>query len=189
MNCTNENFPDSKSWEEWRKRDEKFVEKHFDEELSKAILLSKQDYEEKKEVYEFIKKECEKTKRVQKRDSLKNELEKRILKISANDSQSSTSNSNGMFNSDKEVDFSVPASSLNSNESNRLNVPSEENFALVTLQAILENKDEEIHGLKLENEKLNDLLTDVKMRNSKLCQIIAHGESKFYFIFHFYFSP
>ena len=45
--------------EEWQKRDQNFVEGAFENELKEAILASKIEYEENKELYEAIKKETE----------------------------------------------------------------------------------------------------------------------------------
>lgn len=44
-------------WETWKKRDDQFVSEAYQQDLQQALLLSRLDYEEKKELYEAQQKE------------------------------------------------------------------------------------------------------------------------------------
>lgn len=45
-------------WESWKKRDDQFVSDAYEQDLQQALLLSRLDYEEKKEFYEAQQKEA-----------------------------------------------------------------------------------------------------------------------------------
>ncbi|CAN8029336.1 unnamed protein product [Ixodes persulcatus] len=45
-------------WESWKKRDDQFVSEAYEQDLQQALLLSRLDYEEKKEFYEAHEKEA-----------------------------------------------------------------------------------------------------------------------------------
>lgn len=55
----NQRAPSEKQWEEWKKKDSEFVSETYEQDLQQALLLSRIDYEEKKDVYEAIQKESE----------------------------------------------------------------------------------------------------------------------------------
>lgn len=52
--------PNAKQWEEWKEKDNELVNGNFEEDLQNAILLSKLDYEEKKEMYKQLEKDAKK---------------------------------------------------------------------------------------------------------------------------------
>lgn len=50
----------SKQWEEWKQKDDEFVNGNFEQDLQSAILLSKLEYESKKDTVKRSEKENEK---------------------------------------------------------------------------------------------------------------------------------
>lgn len=52
--------PNAKQWEEWKQKDDQLVNGNFEEDLQNAILLSKLDYEEKKDLYQQTEKDAKK---------------------------------------------------------------------------------------------------------------------------------
>lgn len=45
-------------WEQWKAKDNEYVDGSYEQDLQNAILLSKLDYEEKKNIYKQNKKEA-----------------------------------------------------------------------------------------------------------------------------------
>jgi uncharacterized membrane protein len=58
----------------------------------------------------------------------------------------------------------------------------QEAITIAQYQDLLEKRDEEVGALKLELERLQTELQNVRKRNSKLCNILAQGESEYFFI-------
>lgn len=46
-----------KQWEEWKEKDSELVLENYEQDLENAIMLSKLDYEEKKELYKQLAQE------------------------------------------------------------------------------------------------------------------------------------
>lgn len=53
----------NEQWEQWKQKDSEFVDGNFEQDLHTAILQSKLDYEEKKDLYKLHKKEAEQEKK------------------------------------------------------------------------------------------------------------------------------
>ncbi|CAG2057641.1 unnamed protein product [Timema podura] len=49
----------AEQWDQWKKKDSEFVDGNYEEDLQQAILLSKLDFEEKKDVYQQLKKDAD----------------------------------------------------------------------------------------------------------------------------------
>lgn len=180
----------SEQWEEWKEKDDQRIEENFEEDLSKAILLSKLDYEKRKEYHGTL---------LQDEENRGNEKKKKKTPkvVSMNESNNTTSKSNTnnaklksaktenlnekseLFKTfDKEIKKEI--SKENSSNKKKVNDSiSQESLTLVLYQASIDKKDREISQLKTEIERLNIQLKNVKLRNTKLCQIIASGESKY----------
>ncbi|KFM56985.1 G kinase-anchoring protein 1, partial [Stegodyphus mimosarum] len=58
-NSSKPNNSNQKQWEEWKMKDSEFVSEAYEQDLQEALLLSKIDYEEKKDVYDALQKETE----------------------------------------------------------------------------------------------------------------------------------
>ncbi|CAH2049365.1 unnamed protein product, partial [Iphiclides podalirius] len=79
-----QNGPSSEQWEQWKQKDEQLVDGSFETELQQAILLSKLDYEEKKDVYKHLKKEADaenKTNRPETRTNNKKQKKKTVMSL------------------------------------------------------------------------------------------------------------
>ncbi|KAK6631575.1 hypothetical protein RUM44_006104 [Polyplax serrata] len=179
----------TEQWEEWKERDDQFVQGNFEEELSKAILLSKLDYEKKKEYESVIParpekpvndKKKKKSQKVMSLDEFNNLNTKTNVDSGKSKSpKTEKAKENSEFFESLEKDIKKEISKANAPAKKKLNdSTSQEALTLVLYQASLDKKDREIDQLKEEIERLNMQLINVKTRNTKLCQIIASGEMK-----------
>ncbi|XP_049938160.1 G kinase-anchoring protein 1-like [Schistocerca serialis cubense] len=195
-------------WNQWKQKDSEFVEESYERDLQQAILLSKLDYEEKKDVYEQLKKESQE----QEKRQAANGGNKRAKKQQNRAQPMSLEQFNNMVESDGlnamgavEESESEQPSIISSNQiehdttfferiqsdtkkvldrehSEELRKAREpflnELLLVAQLQDALEKKKEENELLKQEIAELREELLNVRTRNKKLCQILAHGEMK-----------
>ncbi|KAL0271564.1 UNVERIFIED_CONTAM: hypothetical protein PYX00_008620 [Menopon gallinae] len=176
-------------WEEWKQKDAQFVEGNYEDELSQAILLSKLEYEEKKDLYESAKKNEEQKKNQKKNkknqkpgnesNNIGNKVSNENTSIKSVEKQSQkTKNdgeSRGKLKSNKFEE--APKEEIDGKKKARESF-SQEALILAKYEDTLEKRDKEIIQLKEEVEKLKGQLYNVKNRNKKLCEIIANGEMK-----------
>ncbi|XP_063627066.1 G kinase-anchoring protein 1-like [Cydia splendana] len=190
----------SNQWEQWKQKDEQLVDGNFEEELQQAILLSKLDFEEKKDVYQQIKKEAENTKKKEEaaRTSTKKQKKKNVMSLDQfNDmvagDESKTSQEDEKPTESKsekpkdDTEFFERVKSETKNEllkdkiidrvksQTRHHTP---DISKAQFIDALEKKDKEIHALKEEVINLKKELLTVKSRNKKLCSILGQGEMK-----------
>lgn len=67
-------------WESWKKRDDQFVSEAYEQDLQQALLLSRLDYEEKKQLYEAHQKEAVQTGPAPSSDAKKTKKKKNVVK-------------------------------------------------------------------------------------------------------------
>lgn len=115
-------------WEEWKQKDDKFVNSSYQQDLEKAILMSKLDYEEKKPIYEERQKEAESDK--QGGDQSKKKKKSQAKK----DKPATLSLDQFQSLSESQIEAGVTNEHLkqeansHEGENRKLSTPSEENF-------------------------------------------------------------
>ncbi|CAN7992699.1 unnamed protein product [Ixodes hexagonus] len=67
-------------WESWKKRDDQFVSEAYEQDLQQALLLSRLDYEEKKQVYQTLDKEAVQVGQASASDPKKAKKKKNVVK-------------------------------------------------------------------------------------------------------------
>ncbi|KAI8434226.1 hypothetical protein MSG28_012331 [Choristoneura fumiferana] len=194
-----QNAASTNQWELWKQKDEELVDGNFEDELQQAILLSKLDYEEKKDVYKQLKKEAEVEKKMEAtaRTSTKKQKKKNVMSLDqfndmvAGDETKTTQEEEKSpeikpekAKDDTEFFERVKAETKNEilkdkiidRVKSRQQTP--EVITRVQFADALEKKDKEILELREEVAKLKSELLSVKSRNKKLCRILGHGEMK-----------
>ncbi|XP_013183668.1 G kinase-anchoring protein 1 [Amyelois transitella] len=198
---TKQNSASSEQWETWKQKDEQLVDGNFESELQQAILLSKLDFEEKKDVYKQSKKEAElekksseqNTKAGSKKQKKKNvmSLDQFNVMISGEDNrvnhEEDPDEDPKSKSPDKDTEFFKRVTDDAKTElikdkvydriRTRLAVP-DEVITRVQFADALEKKDKEISALKQEVDSLKKELNTVRSRNRKLCNILGQGEMK-----------
>ncbi|XP_072938377.1 G kinase-anchoring protein 1-like [Epargyreus clarus] len=183
-------------WEMWKQKDEELVDGHYESELQQAIMLSKLDYEEKKDVYKQKKPQPDKTAPDTPRAGNKKPKKKNVMSLDQfNDMvDGEEAKCNNHVESPKEqkppekdtqffervkdiTKNTVLKDKMNDRVKNRLSV-SDETITRVKFADALEKKDKEIAELKEEISSLKQELLTVKSRNKKLYNILGHGEMK-----------
>uniref|UniRef100_A0A2A4K2T3 G kinase-anchoring protein 1 n=1 Tax=Heliothis virescens TaxID=7102 RepID=A0A2A4K2T3_HELVI len=189
-------------WELWKQKDEEMVDGNFESELQQAILLSKLDFEEKKDVYKQSKKEAEIEKKVIEQSSKANAKKQKKKNVMSLDQFNDMMNGGEdvKFNHvdekclqedpkspDKDTEFFERVKTETKNEllKDKINdrvknrqPASDEIITRVQFADALERKDREIAKLKEEVVSLKQELFTVKCRNKKLCNILGQGEMK-----------
>lgn len=191
----------SNQWEQWKQKDEQLVDGNFEEELQQAILLSKLDYEEKKDVYQQIKKEAENTKKKEEaaRTSIKKQKKKNVMSLdqfndmvtagdepkTSQEEETPTEPKSEKPKDDTEfferVKSETKSELLKDKIIDRVKSQTRHQTPDITKAQFvdaLEKKDKEIHALKEEVTNLKKELLTVKSRNKKLCSILGQGEMK-----------
>ncbi|XP_026325921.1 G kinase-anchoring protein 1-like isoform X2 [Hyposmocoma kahamanoa] len=188
----------AEQWEQWKQKDEELVDGNYESELQQAILLSKLDYEQKKDVYKQFKKEAELEKKTVEKPS-KKQKKKNVMSleqfndmVNAGEEQRHNHHEESQpNNSPKSVDKSeeffakvrddakneMLKEKINERVRNQKSIP-DEVITRVQFADTLERKDKEIAALKLEVAGLKQELLTVKLRNRKLCSILGQGEMK-----------
>ncbi|CAG9130183.1 hypothetical protein JYU34_016055 [Plutella xylostella] len=188
----------AEQWEQWRQKDEQLVDGHYEDELQQAILLSKLDFEQKKEVYKLFKKEAETQKKDQDKAGNKKQKKKNVMSLDQfNDMVSGEEPKINHVNEkdptdtpkspDKDTEFFERVKDETKNEllKDKINDRvrnckplSNEIITRVQYAEALEKKDKEIADLHEEITVLKTELFTVKSRNKKLCNILGQGEMK-----------
>ncbi|CAH2087109.1 unnamed protein product [Euphydryas editha] len=190
----------TEQWELWKQKDEEIVDGNFESQLQEAILLSKLDYEEKKDVYKQIKKEVDQEKKLedQSRSGNKKQKKKNVMSLEQFNDMLSTNDEPNFINiaskspsedhkpQDKDTKFFDRVQDETKNEIlkdkiiarvRHQNVP-DEVITRIQFAEALERKDKEISALTQEVKSLKEELLTVKSRNKKLCNILGQGEMK-----------
>ncbi|KAJ8714546.1 hypothetical protein PYW07_002771 [Mythimna separata] len=190
-------------WEQWKQKDEEMVDGNFENELQQAILLSKLDFEEKKDVYKQIKKDSDTERKVieqNAKSASKKQKKKNVMSLDQfNDMMNIGEDSNMKFNNDekcqyedskspdKDTEFFERVKTETKNELLKDKIydrvknrqpASDEIITRVQFADALERKESEIAALKAEVVTLKHELFTVKSRNKKLCNILGQGEMK-----------
>ncbi|XP_004929658.1 G kinase-anchoring protein 1 [Bombyx mori] len=189
-------------WAQWKQKDEEMVDGNFESELHQAILLSKLDYEEKKDVYKQLKKDVDAANKVAEVSRNVKKLKKKNVMCleQFNGIVNSTENSDVKFNHNTEDeknstdDDKIPEKDTQFFERVKIetkdalirnkikerihNRLTDEVITKIQFNETLEKKDKEIESLKEEVLKLKQELLTVKSRNKKLCSILGQGEMR-----------
>ncbi|KAG8182714.1 hypothetical protein JTE90_026168 [Oedothorax gibbosus] len=190
-----------KQWEEWKQKDTEFVSETYEQDLQEALLLSKIDYEEKKDVYDAIQKETEHTKLGLSKKKKKNQQkkDKGVMSLDEFNSLDTADIDAGNFHKDLD-DFDLPpkpapvdctnffekieedAEKIITKEQrqdrNKVVDPVKESARFLQYKEDLRKKDEEIAALNEKVTKLKEELKNVKSRNKKLYGILESGEMR-----------
>ncbi|CAK1542143.1 unnamed protein product [Leptosia nina] len=188
----------SEQWEMWKQKDEELVHGNFESELQQAILLSKLDFEEKKDVYKQLKKDADVEKKSeQSRSGNKKNKKKNVMSLEQFNEMGNCDGSRATNEEDKspQAESQIPEKDTKffervQDETKhellkdkiidrvRHQTVSDEIITRVQYIEALERKDKEITALKQEVTKLKEELLTVKSRNKKLCNILGQGEMK-----------
>ncbi|GFS29394.1 g kinase-anchoring protein 1-A [Trichonephila inaurata madagascariensis] len=197
----NHNQNSQKQWEEWKAKDSEFVSETYEQDLQEALLLSKIDYEEKKDVYDALQKEADQNKLGVNKKRKKNNQKKDKGTMSLDEFQNLGSE-NGVGNVHKGNlvldDIDVPQKHLE--DTNFFDKIEEDVEKIITkekrqeqfksynsdqeaprflqFQEELRKKDDEIALLNARVNKLMEELKSVKSRNKKLYGILESGEMR-----------
>ncbi|KAJ8973250.1 hypothetical protein NQ317_019525 [Molorchus minor] len=173
---------DSKQWEDWKKKDDKFVNDNFEQDMESAIIQSKLDFENKKKnsVSVIVTTQDNKSKKKRtKTMSLDQFLE--------NDNQSKPKEINGHKSSEEEGNYFESALVSAKEEIRRERVEEkrreranniEEVITLAQCQQKLETERVKNEQLRQELEEAKKEIGLVKKRNSTLCSMLSQGEMK-----------
>lgn len=180
----------------WKQKDEEIVDGNFENELHEAILLSKLDYEEKKDVYTQLKKDVESEKKVEEQVRPGNKKQKKKNVMSLEQFNEMVNGVPNFMNAipiktsedEKPVDTKFFDRVQNETKNELLkekiiervrnqSLP-DEVINRIQFAEALEKKDKEINELKKEVSTLKGELLTVKSRNKKLCNILGQGEMK-----------
>ncbi|XP_028167465.1 G kinase-anchoring protein 1-like isoform X2 [Ostrinia furnacalis] len=196
-----QNAATSEQWETWKQKDEELVDGNFESELQQAILLSKLDYEEKKDVYKQTKKEAENEKKLSEQNSrttTKKQKKKNVMSLDQFNDMVNSGEEKVNFEdaidtfevekaAEKDTEFFERIKDDTKQEllkdkiidkvRHRLAV-SDEVITRVQFIDALERKDKEILALREEVSSIKKELLTVKSRNKKLCNILGQGEMK-----------
>lgn len=186
--------PSQEQWDQWKKKDSEFVDGNYEQDLHQAILLSKLDYEEKKDLYEQLRKDAEEEKKnASKKIKKSNKAQPMSLEQFNNlhldpvcESGMGESVVNSKVNEqDKEFFDRIEddtKKALDREQTLELRKAREpfiqEAITIAQFEDTLEERNKEIRSLKEEVMKLKEELHNVKTRNKKLCNILALGEMK-----------
>ncbi|XP_021941709.1 G kinase-anchoring protein 1-like isoform X2 [Zootermopsis nevadensis] len=186
--------PSQEQWDQWKKKDSEFVDGNYEQDLHQAILLSKLDYEEKKDFYELLKKDADeekksagkKNKRSNKAQPMSLEQFNNLHSEVTGESCISESVVNSKVNEHDEEFFeridNDTRKALDREQILGLRKAREpfiqETITIAQFEDTLEERNKEIKSLKEEVVKLKEELHNVKTRNKKLCNILALGEMK-----------
>ncbi|XP_046966804.1 G kinase-anchoring protein 1-like isoform X2 [Vanessa cardui] len=190
----------TEQWEMWKQKDEEIVDGNFETQLQEAILLSKLDYEEKKDVYKQFKKEADLEKKLedQSRPGNRKQKKKNVMSLEQFNEMVTNADEPNFMNVttkspledqklvDKDTKFFDRVEDDTKNELlkdkiiarvRHQTVP-DEVITRIQFAEALERKDKEILTLTQEVKSLKAELLTVKSRNKKLCNILGQGEMK-----------
>ncbi|XP_063216412.1 G kinase-anchoring protein 1-like isoform X2 [Bacillus rossius redtenbacheri] len=180
-------------WDQWKKKDSEFVDGNFEQQLEQAILLSKLDYEEKKDVYDQAKRDADEERRPGTGKKSKKPAKPQAMSLEQFNSMGAAPEANAVplpppeaatehdpefFDRIKE-DAKKAIDHEHSRETRKAReVFNEEVITIAQFEETLAKKDKAIATLEEEIVKLKEELQQVKTRNKKLCNILAHGEMR-----------
>ncbi|XP_055933342.1 G kinase-anchoring protein 1-like isoform X1 [Argiope bruennichi] len=194
-----------KQWEEWKAKDSEFVSETYEQDLQEALLLSKIDYEEKKDVYDAFKKEAEQNKLNINKKKKKNNQKKDKGTMSLDEFQnmgSAEMDTGNYMKGNLDLDeFDVIAhkpmpteetdffdkieedvekiiTKEQRQEQYKSFDPVKESPLFLQYKEELRKKDEEIASLNEKVSKLKEELKNVRSRNKKLYGILESGEMR-----------
>ncbi|XP_013169853.1 PREDICTED: G kinase-anchoring protein 1-like [Papilio xuthus] len=185
-------------WEQWKEKDVELVDGNFETELQQAILLSKLDYEEKKDVYKQLKKDAQMEKKTESiRVNNKKMKKKNVMSLDQFNGMVNPAEDVKIIQNDevaeeekcinKDTEFFERIKDDTKNELLRekiidriknQNNASDEVLTRVQFADALDKKNQEIAALREELVTLKKELHTVKTRNKKLCNILGQGEMK-----------
>lgn len=180
---------EEQQWEQWKQKDSMAVEETFEQDLHQAILLSKLDYEEQLVNAAKTDKEQEQCKKGGKRskkatmsleefNNMKtNTTQVPVIVMEPEENKSKELDPEFFDRVEKEAKKEITKGKEKDILKARLN-KMDDDITLAQLRVEVENKDKTIDQLRQEVETLKEELTQVKERNTKLYQILSHGEMK-----------
>ncbi|KAK3914237.1 G kinase-anchoring protein 1 [Frankliniella fusca] len=173
-------------WEEWKKKDEQYVDENYAGELQEAILQSKLEYEQNKDFYDRIRKESEVEKKLaaggkKKKKAMTLEEFKNFQDNSGHDVEEKDSHFENGASAVEDPEFfnriKLEAKEAIQKEENKKKIKEREaTISIAQYQVKLEEKDAEIASLAQELAEVKANLAKVKSRNQKLCLIIGQSE-------------
>ncbi|XP_067131202.1 G kinase-anchoring protein 1-like [Centruroides vittatus] len=184
-------------WEEWKKQDAKYVSDAYEQDLQQAILLSKIDFEEKKDFYNSVQKETETSKSSSSNQKKKNKAnQKKDKTMTLKDFQNSSSESNSSAANANAIQDKNPPNSDESKFFDKIEEDAEEiihkeyrkdayqrieayrddHVRNIQYQDELEKKDQEIAKLTEEVDRLKLEMKAVKERNKKMLKVLLEAE-------------
>uniref|UniRef100_T1JDZ6 G kinase-anchoring protein 1 n=1 Tax=Strigamia maritima TaxID=126957 RepID=T1JDZ6_STRMM len=202
---SNKKSGNPEQWEEWKKKDKEFVNDSYEQDLKQALLMSRLDFEEKKEFYPQsppkspekngkISKKTKEKKAAKKKEKpstlslgeFNNLLPSQIENLSAKDAKleiviETAQPSQPPMESAEDIwnDVAADTKDIIHKEKSRKMAP---NHALAArslqFQDEIEKREKEIESLSQEVELLKNELQTVKVRNKKLCNILGQGEMR-----------
>lgn len=182
-----------KQWEEWQQKDSELVDGNFESDLQNAILLSKLDYEEKKELYEMYKKSAEienkkgdGKKKKNKVMTLDQFLASQNVKAPVEEKLEACNLDKGDFftnvQNDAQIELNKDLVLVHRKERND---KVDENISIAQYQVKLEKEQSANEALKkelaeahLEIQECKKHIAEMKVRNKQLCAILGQGEMK-----------
>lgn len=191
-------------WEQWKQKDNQLVDGNFEDDLQQAILLSKLDYEEKKDLYGQLKKQADfEKKQVELVPKPGNKKQKKSKSMSLGqfnelvagpEDQKKDDFYNGCSPSPEEEkvvlddtafferiqsEAKVEIQKSRHTEILKQRKPvSDEQITREQFLNVIAKKDCEIAQLKDEINNLKQDLLKVRRRNKDLCSILGQGEMK-----------
>lgn len=181
-------------WEEWKQKDSELADGTYESDLHQAILQSKLDYEENKELYEQLRKEQEEEKKQGKK---KKSNKAQPMTLGQFNSLTESQNEvrdyagadvqqvNGKLDPDPEffdrikADAKKAFTSEQAAERKKAMEPFiDEIITVAQFKDRLDQYSKENAELKEEVVRLKEELQNVKTRNKKLCHILGQGEMK-----------
>ncbi|XP_046401017.1 G kinase-anchoring protein 1-like isoform X1 [Ischnura elegans] len=182
----------NEQWEQWKQKDNEFVDESYEQDLQQAILLSKLDFEEKKKFYDRAKKEEEdkKGKKKEKKKAQPMSLEKfnsldaeQIENIATGSSSQETEEASGPVEPDQTFfDRVVEDAKKVIDREQRLELCkareplAQEAVTITHYKDLLKERDKELASLKEEVETLKEELLNSKKRYKKFCNLLASAE-------------
>lgn len=179
-------------WEEWKKKDEQYVDTNYEGELQEAILQSKLEFEQNKDLYERIQKEAEMEKKL---STLGGKKKKSKVMSLEQFNNMQDRNENGVEEKESSRESSAVAvddpeffdrikqeakDAIQKEHTKKIMKQREplldEAISIAQCRVKLEEKDAEIVSLREELAQVKEDLAKVKSRNKKLCSIIGQAE-------------
>ncbi|GLV31175.1 hypothetical protein CBL_12250 [Carabus blaptoides fortunei] len=191
----------NEQWEQWKQKDSEFVDGNFEQDLHTAILQSKLDYEEKKDLYKLHKKEAEQEKRAieipngKKKKNKAMSLEQFKNLVDANNESSQVKDDEeselvivGEVDDDQFFERVQTETKEELHKELNKNQPKDikkqrksfnnDTITIAQLQEKLESLQLENIALREEVQNGKKEIITVKTRNKTLCGILASGEMK-----------